>query len=57
MMTVMDGDPKLGSPLEAEVRAIDAHGAGPYTPPLLSWQSDLDRPELTEYLKIKHPQP
>lgn len=24
---------------------------------LLSWQSEYDRPDLEEYLRIKHPQP
>ena len=57
LMSVLDGDPELGPEQWAEVARVDAEGGPPYTPPLLSWQSEYDRPELEEYLRIKHPQP
>ncbi|MBM4047124.1 MAG: hypothetical protein FJ279_18635 [Planctomycetes bacterium] len=51
--SVLDGDP----PLAESLRQVDENG-GPFTaPPQLSWQSEYDRPELAEYLRIKNPQP
>jgi len=57
MMNGLDGDPQLDEAAQAEVARIDAEGGAPYTPKLLSWQSEYDIPELVEYLRIKHPQP
>ncbi len=57
LMSVLDGDPELSEDLLAEIERVDAQGGNPYTPPLLSWQSEYDRPELQEYLRIKNPQP
>ncbi len=56
-MTVLDGDPELGEEAWERIRRTDAEGGAPYTPPLLSWQSEYDRLDLEEYLRIKHPQP
>jgi len=53
VLSALDGDP----PLAESLRQVDEHG-GPFTaPPQLSWQSEYDRPELAEYLRIKNPQP
>lgn len=57
LMAALDGDPELSEERWAEIRRVDAEGGAPYTPPLLSWQSAYDRPDLEEYLRIKHPQP
>lgn len=57
LMSVLDGDPQLSEEQWADVARVDAEGGPPYTPPLLSWQSEYDRPDLAEYLRIKHPQP
>ncbi len=57
LMSALNGDPELSPEQWAEVARVDAEGGPPYTPPLLSWQSEYDRPELEEYLRIKHPQP
>lgn len=57
MMNALDGDPELSPEVQAEIARLDAEGGAPYTPKLLSWQSEYDRPELAEYLRIKHPQP
>jgi hypothetical protein len=57
LLSVLNGDPKLSARQWETIRQVDRNG-GPFTaPPELSWQSDYDRPELQEYLRIKHPQP
>lgn len=57
VMSVLERDPVLTEEQWAELRRFDEAG-GPATPvPYLSWQSECDRPELQEYLRIKHPQP
>jgi hypothetical protein len=53
----LDGDPELSEEHGSRWSSVDAEGGSPYTPPLLSWQSEYDRPDLEEYLRIKHPQP
>ncbi len=57
LMTVLDGDPPLTEAQAAEVKQADEVGGTPYAAAYLSWQSEYDRPEFQEYLKIKHPQP
>jgi hypothetical protein len=53
----LGGDQPLTEEQRQTLRRVDENG-GPFTgPPELSWQSDYDRPELTEYLRIKHSQP
>jgi hypothetical protein len=56
-LSALDGDPSLTEKQWEALRQVDENG-GPFTgPPELSWQSEYDRPELAEYLRIKHPQP
>jgi hypothetical protein len=56
-LSALDHDPELTEKQREALRQVDENG-GPFTgPPELSWQSEYDRPELTEYLGIKHPQP
>jgi len=57
LMNALDGDPALGEDSLADIARTDAEGGPPYTPSLLSWQSEYDRPELAEYLSIRNPQP
>ncbi len=57
MMAAIDGDPELDERKREQIERVDAEGGRPYTPSLLSWQSEYDRPDLEEYLRIKHPQP
>ncbi len=57
VMNGLDGDPQLDEDTLADIARVDAEGGAPYTPPLLSWQSQYDIPALEEYLRIKHPQP
>jgi hypothetical protein len=57
LLSALGGDPPLTGEQRPALRRVDENG-GPFTaPPELSWQSDYDRPELAEYLRIKHPQP
>ena len=39
------------------LREVDHHGIPPYQRPALDGQSAQDRSGLTEYPRIKHPQP
>lgn len=57
LLMVLEGDPQLSERQWKEIKRIDREGGGFYRPPDLSWQSEYDRPELAEYLKIKNPQP
>jgi hypothetical protein len=57
MLSVLPGDPPLSERQWQSIRSVDRNGAPPTMPRELNWQSDYDRPELTEYLRIKHPQP
>ena len=57
LMTVLEGDPELGKEQREDIERIDKEGGKFYGPPELSWQSEYDRPDLAEYLKIKHLQP
>ncbi|HUS81477.1 MAG TPA: hypothetical protein VM283_09440, partial [Armatimonadota bacterium] len=57
MMNVLDGDPQLTADQWDPYLKIDREGGAPYGPPMLSWQSECDIPQLAEYLRIKHPQP
>ncbi|MBI3945645.1 MAG: hypothetical protein HY321_06990 [Armatimonadetes bacterium] len=57
LLAVLGKDPELSEAQWAAIREKDEHGGPPYVAPKLSWQSEYDRPELEEYLRIKHPQP
>ncbi|NLO07179.1 MAG: LamG domain-containing protein [candidate division WS1 bacterium] len=57
MMAGLDAEPALAPEVIAAMEQIDQNGGAPYNPGLLSWQSGYDRPDLAEYLRIKHPQP
>jgi len=57
LMSALDADPELNEDTWADIERVDAEGGSPYTPPLLSWQSAYDRPDLEEYLRIKNVQP
>ncbi|MGD9497493.1 MAG: LamG-like jellyroll fold domain-containing protein [Armatimonadota bacterium] len=57
LMAALGSDPALDAGARADIARMDAEGGAPYIPPLLSWQSEYDRAELEEYLRIKHPQP
>lgn len=57
LLSALDGDPQLSDRQWQRLRQVDQHGAPPTGPPQLDWQSAYDRPELSEYLRIKHPQP
>jgi len=57
LLSVLPGDPRLSERQRERLREVDVHGAAPYQPPALDWQSAYDRSELTEYLRIKHLQP
>ncbi|MFO8080364.1 MAG: hypothetical protein R6V07_08670 [Armatimonadota bacterium] len=57
LMSVLDGDPELSDEQWEQIERVDAQGGPPYTPPLLSWQSEYDRPDLEQYLRIKNVQP
>ena len=50
-------DPELTEQQWADIRRVDEQGGPLRGAPMLSWQSEYDRPELAEYLRIKHPQP
>ncbi len=57
IMTVLEGDPEItGSRLE-EIERVDREGDKFYSVPNLSWQSEYDKPEFEEYLRIKNLQP
>jgi hypothetical protein len=57
LLSVLPGDPQPGARQREALRRVDLHGVPEYPPPALDWQSAYDRSELTEYLRIKHPQP
>jgi len=57
LMSVLDGDPERTEEQWADIRRVDEQGGPLRGAPMLSWQSEYDRPELAEYLRIKHPQP
>lgn len=58
VMNALEGDPNLTEEQWQQYLRADREGGAPYaTPPVLSWQSEYDIPELAEYLRIKHPQP
>jgi hypothetical protein len=57
ILTVLEGDPELTESRWAEIRRTDKEGGRVYDPPDFGWQSEYDRPELEEYLKIKNLQP
>ena len=57
LLSVLPGDPMLSERQREALRQVDLHGAPAYQPPALDWQSAYDGSELTEYLRIKHPQP
>ena len=57
LLTVLDGDPEIAESRWADMKRIDDEGDRFYSPRGLSWQSEYDRPELAEYLRIKNPQP
>jgi hypothetical protein len=57
MLNAFSGDPELNESQKEDIDRIDSQGDSLYDPPRLSWQSEYDRPELVEYLRIKHPQP
>ncbi len=57
LLTVLEGDPEITERRWADIKRIDNEGDRFYSPRELSWQSEYDRPELAEYLRIKNPQP
>ncbi len=57
LLSALPGDPSLSERQREELRQVDLHGVPAYQRPELDWQSAYDRSELTEYLRIKHPQP
>ena len=57
LMTALDVEPELTASQWESIKQIDKAGGPFYATPKLSWQSEYDRPDLAEYLKIKHPQP
>ena len=57
LLSALPGDPPLSERQREELRQVDLHGVPAYQRPELDWQSAYDRSELTEHLRIKHPQP
>jgi hypothetical protein len=57
LLSALPGDPRLTERQLEALRRVDLHGAPAYLLPALDWQSAYDRSDLTEYLRIKHPQP
>ncbi len=57
ILTVLEGDPELAGSRWEEIKRVDREGDRFYSLPDLSWQSEYDRPELEEYLRIKNLQP
>jgi len=57
LLSALPGDPPRSERQREALRQVDLHGAPPYHPAALDGQSAYDRSELTEYLRIKHPQP
>lgn len=57
LLAALEADPQWSDRQRERLRQIDEHGATPTRLPRLDWQSAYDRPELSEYLRIKHPQP
>ncbi|NUQ65458.1 MAG: hypothetical protein HUU20_23565, partial [Pirellulales bacterium] len=57
LLSVLEGDPQLSDRQWQNVLQVDRQGGALTGPPELDWQSAYDRPELAEYLRIKHPQP
>jgi len=57
LLTALDGDPELTESQWEDVKRIDEEGGRFYSVPDLNWQSEYDRPDLAEYLRIKNPQP
>jgi hypothetical protein len=57
LMSVLQGDPELTEDRWDSIRRVDEEGGPLRGPPMLSWQSEYDRPDLEQYLRIKHPQP
>jgi len=57
IMATLDAEPELTQSQWDNIRRIDNEGGAFYVPPNLSWQSEYDRPDLADYLRIKNPQP
>ena len=57
LLTALDSDPELTDSQWEDIKRIDEKGGRFYSVPDLSWQSEYDRPDLAEYLRIKNPQP
>ena len=57
ILTVLEGDPETIEDRWAEIKRVDREGGRFYGVPDLGWQSEYDRPELEEYLRIKNLQP
>jgi hypothetical protein len=57
LLSALNADPALTARRWEAIRRVDREGGPGAPPPSLDWQSDYDRPEFQEYLRIKHPQP
>jgi hypothetical protein len=54
LLTALESEPKLTEKQWENIKRIDEEGGAFYVMRNLSWQSEYDRPDLTEYLKIKN---